>query len=235
MELSIDTSTRYAGVALTKGAVGIKEISWHSSNNHTLELASTVARMLEEAGKGVDEIQTILVATGPGGFSALRVGMGFAKGLAESLDIPLVGVSTLAVEAARYFDKKQTPLCPLLEVGRERIAWCTYEKTPTGWHRSIDEQVTTLAAMVDAVPDGTVFCGEGAWHTSARLHELVGSGKTVLAKHPPTRQLSVLAMLGLRALASGDVGDSTAMEPNYLRQPSITMPPTTNPKPQQHA
>jgi len=235
VELCIDTSTRYAGVALTESAAVIKEISWHSARNHTVELAAAVAQMLEEEGKGVDEIQAILVTTGPGGFSALRVGMGFAKGLAESLDIPLVGVSTLEVEAARYFDRQETPLCPMLEVGRERIAWSTYKKTSTGWHQAMNEQVTTLEAMVSAVPDGTLFCGEGAWHTSARLQELAGSSKTVLAEQPPTRLLSVLATLGRRVLLSGDVTDRTAMEPNYLRPPSITMPSTRHPKPQQGA
>ena len=235
MELSIDTSTRYAGVALTESADIIKETSWHSASNHTVELAAAVAKMLKEEGKGVDDIQAILVTAGPGGFSALRVGLGFAKGLAESLDIPLVGVSTLEVEAARYFDRQQAPLCPLLEVGRERIAWCLYEKTSTGWHRSMNEQVTTLEAMASAVPDGTLFCGEGAWVTSARLHELVGSSKTVLAEQPPTRLLSVLATLGQRVLSSGAVSDRAAMEPNYLRPPSITMPSTKHSKPQQRS
>ena len=230
MELCIDTSTRYAGVALTQGGSVIKTVAWHSANNHTLELASTVVQMLNDASKSMTDIQTIIVTKGPGGFSALRVGMGFAKGLAESLGVPLIGVSTLEVEAARHFDAQQGPLCPLLEVGRDRIAWSLYEQGSTGWHLSIDEQVTTLEAMVDAVPDGTTFCGEGAWHTSARLQELAGSTKSVVADPPPTRQVSVLSALGVRVLAGGEVADSTAMEPNYLRQPSITMPSPTKSK-----
>ncbi|MCH8940764.1 MAG: hypothetical protein IIC27_06550, partial [Chloroflexi bacterium] len=53
MELCIDTSTRYAIVALTADGSIVKEVSWHSSKNHTLELASTVAAMLEDAEAGV--------------------------------------------------------------------------------------------------------------------------------------------------------------------------------------
>jgi tRNA threonylcarbamoyladenosine biosynthesis protein TsaB len=230
VELCIDTSTRYASVALTQGAGIIKAISWHSSNNHTLELASTVSQMLKDAGKDTTDIHTVIVAKGPGGFSALRVGMGVAKGLAESLDIPLIGVSTLELEAAQHFNAVQGPLCPLLEVGRERIAWSLYQLTSLEWSLSMNEQVTTLEAMVDAVPDGTIFCGEGAWSMSARLQELAGPSKTVLAGPPPSRQLAVLSTLGLRILAAGEVADATAMEPNYLRQPSITMPSSAKPK-----
>ena len=231
MELCIDTSTRYAIVALTADGSIVKEVSWHSSKNHTLELASTVAAMLEDAEAGVSDIDSIIVAKGPGGFSALRVGMGFAKGLAESMDVGLVGVSTLELEAARFFDTSQgSPLCPMLEVGRERFAWSLYEYASAEWSLSMAEQVTTLEAMVDAAPDGTLFCGEGAWQALDRLQALGRGKETVIASTPPTRDAAVLSTLGLRALAAGVVADSTAMEPNYLRQPSITMPSTTKPK-----
>lgn len=231
MELCIDTSTRYATVALTAGGSIVKEVSWHSRNNHTLELASTVAAMLEDAWARVADLENIIVAKGPGGFSALRVGMGFAKGLAESMDVGLVGVSTLELEAARFFDTSQgSPLCPMLEVGRERFAWSLYEYASAEWSLSMAEQVTTLEAMVDAAPDGTLFCGEGAWQALDRLQALGRGKEAVIAPAPPTRDAAVLSTLGLRALAAGVVADSTAMEPNYLRQPSITMPSTKYPK-----
>ena len=231
MELCIDTSTRYASVALTADGNIVKEVSWHSSKNHTLELASTVAAMLEDAGVGVSDVDSMIVAKGPGGFSALRVGMGFAKGLAESMGIPLVGVGTLEIEVAHFFDTAQEiPLCPMLEVGRDRFAWSLYERSSAEWSLSIDEQVTTLEAMVDAVPEGTLFCGEGASEALDRLQALGRGKETVIATAPPTRKPLILSTLGLRVLATGVVADSTAMEPNYLRQPSITMPSTTKPK-----
>ena len=230
MELCIDTSTRYAVVALTKDGSVLKEVSWQSSNNHTLELASTVAKMLKDARTSVADIDNIIVAKGPGGFSALRVGMGFAKGLAESTNIPLVGVSTLELEAAQFFDTRHgSPLCPMLEVGRERFAWSLYEPNSAEWSLSMAEQVTTLEVMVDAVPDDTLFCGEGAWQALDRLQALGRANETVISTNPPTRGAVVLSLLGIRALVAGEVADSTAMEPNYLRQPSITMPSTTKP------
>lgn len=230
MELCIDTSTRYAGVGLTQDAAVIKSVTWHSKNNHTLELASTVAKMLKDAGKTVQDIQVIVVAKGPGGFSALRVGMGLAKGMAESLGVPLVGVSTLEVEATRYFSESQSPLCPMLEVGRDRIAWSLYERSADGWVQTMIEQVTTLDAMVDAVPKGTVFCGEGADTAAAQLQESAKSGTSVQADEPPTRRISILSDLGLQQMAKGEPSDNTSMEPNYLRAPSITRPAASKPK-----
>ena len=223
MELSIDTATRYAGAALSLDGHVIAEAAWHSRNNHTAELAPAVDGLLREAKSSARELRGITVVIGPGGFSALRVGLGFAKGLAEALDIPIAPVSALEVEAARHFDGETGPLCPLLEVGRDRVAWCVYERSDGDWRRVGDEQVTTVSEMVEAVPDDAVYCGEGAWHTRERLRELAPDAK-VIALEPSTRSLALLASLGHAALASGGVPERGTLEPNYLRPPSITMP-----------
>ncbi|MDE2899403.1 MAG: tRNA (adenosine(37)-N6)-threonylcarbamoyltransferase complex dimerization subunit type 1 TsaB [Chloroflexota bacterium] len=223
MELCIDTATRYAGVALAEAGRIVAEASWHSRNNHTAELAPAVVGLLAETGTDARELTGIVAVIGPGGFSALRVGLGFAKGLAEPLDIPIAPVSALEVEAARHFESEAGPLLPLLEVGRDRVAWCVYERAGDEWWRTTEEQVTTVAEMVSAAPSDAVYCGEGAWHTAERLRELAADAR-IIALEPPTRSLAVLAALGHSALASGGVPERQTLEPNYLRPPSITMP-----------
>ena len=223
MELAIDTATRFAGVALSVNGNVVGENSWHSANNHTAELAPSVEALLREAGADARQLSGITVIIGPGGFSALRVGLGFAKGLAESLDIPIAPVSALEVEASRHFDAEAGPLCPLLEVGRDRVAWCVYERDGDDWRRTTEEQVTSVAAMVEAAPTGSILCGEGAWHAADRLRELAPDTR-IIALEPPTRSLAVLASLGHAALVSGGVPDRQTLEPNYLRPPSINMP-----------
>ena len=205
----------------------INAVYWHSRGSHTLELASTVFQMLETQEKKVNDIENIVVSKGPGSFSALRVGMGFAKGLSESLGIPVVGISTLEVEAARYFDAIHRPLCPLLEVGRNRIAWSLYEHKSNAWSLSLPEQVSPLEDMVKSVPSRTFFCGEGAWNTLHELNQIAPKSVEIQAHSPPTRKLEILSKLGLVALSSGKGDDSTNMVPNYLRSPSITMPSRT--------
>lgn len=223
MELCIDTATRYAGVALAEDGRVVAETAWHSRNNHTAELAPAVVQLLRDANADARQLTGIAAVIGPGGFSALRVGLGFAKGLAESLDIPVAPVSALEVEAARHFDAGAGPLLPLLEVGRDRVAWCAYERDRGTWRRTVEERVTTVAEMVAGAPPAAVFCGEGAWHVAERIRQLA-PGATLIALEPPTRSLAVLASLGHALLASGGVPDRQTLEPNYLRPPSITMP-----------
>lgn len=64
-----------------------------ASRAHQRTISKTVAQALEEAGVGLDEINAIAVTQGPGLMGSLLVGLCFAKGLALSQDIPLVGVN----------------------------------------------------------------------------------------------------------------------------------------------
>ncbi len=223
MELSIDTSTRYAGVALSVDGEPRWEMRWYSRQNHTRELAGVVEALVAHAGVTMGELGAVFIAQGPGGFSAVRVGMGFAKGIAESCDIPLVGVSTLEVEALPY-EGLGRPVCPLLEVGRGLVAWARFQGDGGEWRRQSEEAVVGVEELVEAAPEGAVLCGEGAWGLSALLRERFGGRAAVIASPPPTRQLWALARLGAEALAAGRADDRAALQPQYLRQPSITPP-----------
>src|SRR5512134_1144294 len=95
--LAIDTSTLMAGVALYDGVHVLSEIIWHSPNHHTVELAPVVADVLKRSGIKAPDLKALGVATGPGSFTGLRIGMAFAKGLALAWRIPLVGIPTLDI------------------------------------------------------------------------------------------------------------------------------------------
>jgi len=223
VELSIDTSTRYAGVALSWDGEVRLEMRWHSRQNHTRELAGAVEALAARAEVSLRELQAVFVARGPGGFSAVRVGISLAKGLVEGMDVPLVATSTLEVEALPFADLGR-PVCPLLEVGRGVVAWSVYHGAPGPWRQASEEVVTGLDDLLAEAPRDALFCGEGAWGLRDSLRERLGDDAAVAATPPPTRQLWALARLGAEALAQGRAADRAALQPHYLRPPSITPP-----------
>ena len=223
MELSIDTATRYAGAALSLDGRVIAETAWHSRNNHTAELAPAVDGLLREAKSSARELRGISVVIGPGGFSALRVGLGFAKGLAESLDIPIAPVSALEVEAARHFDGETGPLCPLLEVGRDRVAWCVYERSDGAWRRVATSRSRRSRRWWR-------LC-RAARSTAARGRGTRGNGCGSSRRAPGSSRWSrrrgrwrCWRRWDTRRWRRGSVPERGTLEPNYLRPPSITMP-----------
>ena len=60
------------------------------------------------------DIKALIVATGPGSFTGLRVGLSEAKGMAQGLQIPIVGVSSLEAMAAQLPYARQ-PLCSIID------------------------------------------------------------------------------------------------------------------------
>ena len=121
MLLAIDTSTRYAGVALADEERVVSCRVWYANMNHTIELMPQIAESLEAQDIDVASLEGVAVALGPGGFSALRVGMSVAKGLAMTGRTKIVGVGTLDLEAVPFLDAG-LPVCALLEAGRNELA-----------------------------------------------------------------------------------------------------------------
>lgn len=222
MELCIDTSTRYASVAISHQGEPQWETTWFSKRNHTVELAPTIQTLLGKAGASPSNLDAVFLAVGPGGFSALRVGMSAAKGLAEGLDIPLVGVGTLELEAYLYAETGRS-LYPLLDVGRGEVAWAVYRGDGGSWRQVRGPEIASPEEVVAAASPEAVYCGEGAWAHRDLLRERAGPSALVLAVPPPTRRCLALARLGFLRLTVGAGADRDQLQPMYLRRPSITM------------
>jgi tRNA threonylcarbamoyl adenosine modification protein YeaZ len=93
--LAIDTSGTYALVALgdADGTL-LTERRWPAGYRHGEELLTRIDEMLAATAVSLAELGGIVVGTGPGAFTGLRVGLATAKALARGLDIPIAGVAT---------------------------------------------------------------------------------------------------------------------------------------------
>jgi tRNA threonylcarbamoyladenosine biosynthesis protein TsaB len=223
MELSLDTSTRYASVCLSQEGKVMAEYSWFSQQNHSVELLPAVEHLLKTTGTALQDMDCIFVATGPGGFSALRVGLSTAKGLGLALGIPLVALNTLDIEAYP-FRGLGLPVCSLLDMGRGEVAIALYAGEEGRWRKLGEEQIVTPQELCSQIREATLFCGEGASSWVSVLKEGLG-GKAVVAEQvPPTRRPGTLAQMGYRRFQQGERDDIHSLEPLYLRRPSITAP-----------
>jgi tRNA threonylcarbamoyl adenosine modification protein YeaZ len=108
--LVIDTATSRAVVGLggrsDRPDGGIAARIWPVRHQHGETLLPTLIAFLAEQGASLADLRGIVVGTGPGAFTGLRVGMATAKGLAHGLGLPIVGISTAEalLDAARASD-----------------------------------------------------------------------------------------------------------------------------------
>ncbi len=140
MELAIDTSTETASIALSSQGEVIAELTWHAGQNHTAEVIPNIVCLLDQGKLNINDINSVIVAKGPGSFNGLRVGMSLAKGLALALNIPLVGISTLEVEAYPYAFTL-LPICPIQNAGRGEIATALFRIKKGKWCRLVEEHI----------------------------------------------------------------------------------------------
>jgi tRNA threonylcarbamoyladenosine biosynthesis protein TsaB len=97
--LGFDTATPATAVALRLGDGSTLQVrddpGVGERPGHTTRLLGFANELLESANIGWSALERIAVGRGPGSFTGLRVGMATARGLAQSLGIELVGVSSL--------------------------------------------------------------------------------------------------------------------------------------------
>jgi len=216
--LAVDTSTRYAGVAVANEDDVLCERVWRSEQNHGAELLPTVMDLLGGTRLTISDFTHFAVALGPGGFSALRVGLSTVKGLALPKNLPLVGISTFDIEAAPHF-VVDAPLYAVIPAGRGEVAWAFFGDCPAPVRTSTESDVTTPEDLLTQVHERAVFCGEG----TALLAPHV-SDDALRSGPPPTRSPAVLVRLARERFARGQVDDPATLEPAYARAPSISTP-----------
>ena len=216
MLLAIDTSTRYAGVALIDGGQMLLTQCWFSKVNHTAALMPAILGVLERQGISSVDLDGIAVALGPGGFSALRVGISTAKGLCFAARKPLVAVGTLDLEAFPYLESG-LPVCAILDAGRNEVAVAHYSADGTSVG---DATICPPDELLGTISEPTLFCGESVTSWMGLIEEKLGSNALVVLPILGTRVWS-LARLGENKLHSGEVSDLTNLQPEYIRMPTI--------------
>lgn len=215
IELAIDTSTRFASIGLSSEGESVVELTWRSGRNHSVELIPNIQNLFKQAGVGVNELRAIFIASGPGGFSALRVGMSAAKAMAMSLDVPLVAVNTLDIEAQPYLGLG-SPVCALIGAGRRRLYIGDFGDASNPTYAVIEHEELLSTSQPDAI-----FCGEGVPQAIELIASERGKSERIASTTLPTRRAGVLASLAYQKLKEGLVADALTLEPLYLRSSQV--------------
>jgi tRNA threonylcarbamoyl adenosine modification protein YeaZ len=221
MQLAIDTSTDTASLALVQDNEVLAELTWHCEQNHTTQLLTNLTHLLNQTKLNIQSTNGIIVARGPGRFNGLRVGISTAKGLAFSLGSPIVGISSLEVEAYQHAET-DLPICPIFNARRGEIATAIYQNKRSEWRQLIPEHITTVETLCSQITTKTMFCGEFIPLITTQLRKQLK--QKVVTPSPATglRRASFLAELGLKRLKVNDYDNSATLQPLYLRRPAIT-------------
>ncbi|MDQ1148015.1 tRNA threonylcarbamoyladenosine biosynthesis protein TsaB [Bacillus sp. SORGH_AS 510] len=214
--LSIDTSNYALGVALLEEDQVIGEYITNLKKNHSVRIMPAIETLMKDCGKVPADLTKIVVAKGPGSYTGVRIGVTIAKTLAWTLNIPLVGVSSLEILAGgtgRYFDGM---VSPLFDARRGQVYTGLYQFVDGKLTVVQQDQLVMLADWVDRLSDSDkpiLFVGNDLPIHQAKIEEVLGS-KAIFAsvtEHNP--RPAELGLLG-KDYAGEDLH---SFVPNYIR------------------
>ena len=221
MQLSIDTASEIASVALSREGILQAEVSWRCRRNHTVELLATIDRLLAQMGATKEDLAAVFVCIGPGMYTGLRVGVSTAQGLAYALRLPVVGIGRLELDAYQHaaFPGR---IVAVHRAGRGELAWAAYRSRP--WRQVTAPRLDWPAEVVRRARGRTLFCGEVDDELARAAAEALGARVVIASAAASVRRAAFLAELGQRRLAAGEGGDVASLRVVYLRPPAITPP-----------
>jgi tRNA threonylcarbamoyladenosine biosynthesis protein TsaB len=181
---------------------------------HATRLLAMAAALLAEAGIGWGALQRIAVGVGPGTFTGLRVGVATARGLAQSLAVELVGVSSLRALAEAAGEEGDEPLLVAIDARRGEVFAAAYA-AGAELMSSRALAPADLAGVPAGADDHWRAVGDGAVRYREHLEQ---AGMTVPVDSSPLHRVSGAAIceLGARMVT---VAGIEAILPDYLRRP----------------
>ena len=215
--LALDTTTRGGSIAVVRDREVLALLPGDETRTHVERLPAEMAAALDRAGVVKTAIDLLAVATGPGAFTGLRIGLAAMQGLAMTLDRPVVGISALdalVMEAgtqpaqfiAPWMDAQRGEVFAALFTGTtmvEPAMACSPAALLESWRARLEGQTVLFVGDATARDaDAIVAAGHGCW--SIRV---------------PGPLAPAIAELGLIRARDGLAGPPHALTPIYVRRP----------------
>jgi tRNA threonylcarbamoyladenosine biosynthesis protein TsaB len=211
--LAIDSASEQAGLALFDGSA-VTELSWPAGRSQTTTLLAQLHYLLSLRGLEPDQLAGVAVTIGPGTFNGLRVGLSVAKGLVLGLDLPIVGVPTLAAAALPFAGLGLT-VAPLVPAGRGRIVWSVYQEVEGLWTEVSEPRNGTVADVLESLPEAlpVIITGEVSTEQATVLDAVDRVWLALPALR--ARRPAAVAAIGWDRLTAGEIDDPASLEPIY--------------------
>jgi tRNA threonylcarbamoyladenosine biosynthesis protein TsaB len=215
--LALDTSAAAGSAAIVRdGALAI-ERAGDPARTHGERLPRELMTLLDDARVRLDEIDMFAIATGPGSFTGLRIGIATIQGLALAQGKLVVPVSTFEALADFRLKAEATPVGAWIDAHRGEVFATLYAADGTVLQppTSLPPDATLDAWAASLGESGTVrFAGDGAVKYRAAIEARLGARAGIPATVPP-----IAGVVGL--LAAREPGRAVrphAIVPLYVRR-----------------
>ncbi len=208
------------------GATGARDeqllavIPGDAARSHAERLPGEIEKALARAGLLRTDLDLLAVATGPGAFTGLRIGLATMQGLAMTLGLPVIGISALDALADEVPDEVAL-VAPWMDAQRGEVFSTLIERASS---RVLESPLAAAPSLVLGAwrphLEGrtAVFIGDAAERDSALI---TGAGAGQWTTRMPPLLAPALARLAWRRAAQGEGGLPHQLTPIYVRRPDV--------------
>lgn len=196
--IALHTSSPDLGLTISNFAGDSRQQVWPLGRDLSTHLHQALSDFL--VPQDWSDLAFIAVALGPGGFTGTRIGVVTARTLAQQLQIPLLGVSSLAAIASSQ-SETEGPIAVQMPAQRGELYAAIYQSSPAGLTALVPDVVLTIEAWQQKLSD---------WNTPYRL---------VKAEADQGGQVSAVLKLAHQLWQQGDRPNWSEVLPFYGQHP----------------
>jgi len=212
--LALDTSARHLSIAVGDDKKVVISRTISGKNDLSQSIARYIEETLKKTGLKLKTIDAVTIGLGPGSFTGLRIGLACAKALSMSLQIPIIGVSSLDA-LAEAFAKEKKNVCVLVDARRNLFYAAIYAYRDRELRRSTEYLLAPLAEILKKLTGEVIVVGDGIMLAKDAVKK---SG--VRADFAPEKywkaQAKFLLKLGAERLKSKKIDRAESLTPIYL-------------------
>ncbi|WP_209125101.1 tRNA (adenosine(37)-N6)-threonylcarbamoyltransferase complex dimerization subunit type 1 TsaB [Alkalihalobacillus sp. BA299] len=214
--IAIDTTNLVMGIAIIDGEKVVGEMITNLKKNHSVRLMPAISELMKEVGFKPSDLERVIVAYGPGSYTGVRIGVTTAKTLAWTLNIPIVGVSSLEVLAqnGRFFNGY---ICPFFDARRGQVYTGLYQSDEQDVLLKEKDQLALLNDWLEPLKEiekSVLFLSNDLALHKENIRSVLGDRAIFPYVSMQNPRPSELALLGLQ---KEPVSNTHEMVPRYLQ------------------
>jgi len=213
--LALDTTTDTGSCALLRDTALVREEVSDPAREHAARLPADLMQLLARSGVHLRDVSAFAVATGPGSFTGLRIGIATMQGLAYATGRPLLGVSALEALARVAGGGR---VATWIDAWRGEVYAATFLDGIQQGAPIVARPATLLSGL-----DGPVtFIGNASGTYRHLIVEALGARASFApVVHPPLA--GVIGRVAAARVAEGEAPGPDDIGPLYVRRPDAEL------------
>lgn len=186
--LSVDTASDICGVSILDNENLICNLDTTTGRTHSENLMPMIQDAFSKTGLDVKDIDLLICDKGPGSFTGIRIGVASVMALADSLNIPAIGINSLEVLAynLRNLVDNKNCICSIIDCKNDNCYFSLFEKDNNILETLIEPQTESIDSALSILnsycidtlnSDNVTFVGDGSKLYSDKIKEIFPHAK----------------------------------------------------------